>query len=285
MQSTPCRACAALLKFKESRYPTMKRLSIAVLTVLAGSSSASQWAVEKTASEGDDGWAVACRAYPVVHETSGLPSSSLSIFFSTDTIVLQETRGAPDVMKPMLIISARSNRGQSRPNETPLISVECPYNEDTGTPVCDKLDFHEYRMRYRIDANSPQDAWVQSVVVEAPYVWAPGAHWLEEDALLESALSYWYDWPEELFTTDDWRSVKLRFGGMGRIYPDDERRPQLHHMALRFTYAYGADTMATFNQCVEDHIRFGRLARPESMEEAETGLLQAIQRWSFPPMQ
>ena len=43
-------------------------------------------------------------------------------------------------------------------------------------------------------------------------------------------------------------------------------RPDVHYMAARFTYDYGLDTMELLEQCVNDHVKAGRMSPPpESM--------------------
>lgn len=53
---------------------------------------------------------------------------------------------------------------------------------------------------------------------------------------------------------------------------DDTERDRPQHMSVRYTYSYGLDTMRVMQQCVDDHVKAGRMTIPGGQSEARAHL-------------
>ena len=53
---------------------------------------------------------------------------------------------------------------------------------------------------------------------------------------------------------------------------DDTERDRSQHMSVRYTYSYGLDTMRVMQQCVDDHVKAGRMTIPGGQSEARAHL-------------
>ena len=115
----------------------------------------------------------------------------------------------------------------------------------------------EYRVRYRVDGGPIGDAWVTPSGSARIDETRPDQPRLLLDSL---RIAYqWVDWPDELFETDERRSLLMRHEGLATL--NDVTRPfdHLHRWNVSYSFTGGKTAISRLQECVERHVEAGRL--------------------------
>lgn len=235
-------------------------VSVVLVAAVSGAVHAHEWIIDEKADELDSGskWA-GCFGFLGSHDSAAWDTNStLQLWTNNWTMYVRNARGDDDVLKPLLFLAGvRADRGRSRPLGFPQFGRTCDEEE------CE-ADLNEFRISYQLDhSRRATEAWVQRYYAEGPHTFVFRRESAEEEPFfLEYPSVYWPDYPDEMFNTDATRSIRLNFGGIGSGNLTDSPRPRRHHSHIRFTYAYGLDAMNAVNECVQDHLKSGRLDNP-----------------------
>ena len=254
--------------------------AIVASVVLGGLSamptSATDWMVDKRASQQNDGsWVASCQALRGVHGLNFALGTNIFASVNNVTIAIRTLRGDEDPFEPMVGLVAQADQGTSRVIDSRQLGSSCTIvrgkdSRDIVDASCE-ADPNEYRFSYQLDAETrKREAWGQQL----------SGRYLDEEGELdfEYGIVYWLDYPAEMFDTNETRSIRMNFSGLGAASRDDTRRPYLHHTNIRLTYEYGLDTMNALSKCVSDHQKAGRWDGPISQIAPEAAAMSILQQ-------
>ena len=254
--------------------------AIVAAVVLGGLSamptSATDWMVDKRASQQNDGsWVASCQALRGVHGLNFALGTNIFASVDNGTIATRTLRGDEDPFEPVVVLVARADQGTSRAIDSGQFGYSCTVvrGEDFRdiVDVSCEADPNEHRFSYQLDAETrKREAWGQQL----------SGRYLDEEGELdfEYGVVYWLDYPPEMFDTNEARSIRMNFSGLGAASQDDTRRPYLHHTSIRISYEYGLDTMNALSRCVSDHQKAGRWDGPPSQIAPEAAAMSILRQ-------
>ena len=211
------------------------------------SASAQDWWIQKDATQLENGeWIASCLVIPGMMDVDQRTAYNWLLAVTDGTIFGRSAAGEEDVYRPWLELRARvDHHAVSRPAEGVQPSLSCDVYPG-AEPDCEH-HFTEYRFSFQLDGETRRR-----------HLWAPqfvSRHFDEAGNFERSTASAWLaDYPPEMFSTNDRRSIRFNFSGLR----DPSRGVYQHSMAWRTTYYYGLDAMDALRRCVEDHLRYGR---------------------------
>ena len=120
-------------------------------------------------------------------------------------------------------------------------------------------DEREYQFSYSLSGvQGTQRAWVfgdRNWVIDSE----------DNTLLVDSATTYWLDYPAAMFDTNASKSIRITMGGVRR----ESRAAENHWQHQRFSYSHGAEMMALMRSCIDAHIRRGHVDLPDGSESIQ----------------
>lgn len=211
---------------------------------------AETWTLQKWAQRQDNGgWTASC--VNLLDPPARDPWSLVTLIASNFTAQSRQARGEPDIWKPALFLAVDPTGGPAREEATLYpTSFVCRYGEQEDQTSCD-FSYKEYRFRYRLnDETRATDAWAGAQL---------STFHDSDDKIIHRdsiAVTIWFDYPPEIFATDDETTIRLAFGGLTRGRGLDRFRKT----RVRATFDHGAEALTDLEGCVEDHRKAGRLS-------------------------
>lgn len=201
--------------------------------------------------------------------SSSASSDGITLFVSTSSIVRRQEAGHPEPYQPVMQLSGNPLKGEKREAlDSHLggrVTVTRGRRDATGlfhvSSQTIAMSGFEFRIRYRVDIGSAHDGWV------SPF----GHIWIDDESNPDhtivdfdrSRISYqWWDYPQELFGTDERRSLLVRHAGLVTrgvaITNPLDYFDSFHRMNVQYTFVNGRTAMRYLNRCVDLHRDAGR---------------------------
>ena len=230
-----------------------------ILAVSAVESSAAAWEMKS----------VVVNDYPMCTASLNLGASdilrpvghprSFSLMVVPWTLTERRERGEEETKPVMYLRGFGPHHTRSRVSPTGFQLFNCWLRGyDVGEVVehCE-LDDSEHRITYRIGREDTEEAWV-SVGTNPGKAILYGEGRSNVPATFTRATQYsiWLDHPDEMFATNEPRTISINAGGNTRPDPNGLVSPSV----LRFELRDAKWAMAWMQRCAQRHLDTGRLA-------------------------
>ena len=247
------------------------RLAAALLAMTSASTAmAANWRINSHANPiGGGAWIAGCEAYV------GDVEDDFRLELDEDTLALRFLRGE-DIYRPVLVLQSDASQGRSRPKQTESPAVNCAVYGTYLEILDDGEQFHYSPHWETLQCVEPNDerefqfSYSLSGVQGTQRAWVFGdRNWVidsEDNTLLvDSATTYWLDYPPAMFDTNASKSIRITMGGVRR----ESRAAENHWQHQRFSYSHGAEMMALMRSCIDAHIRRGHVDLPNGSESIQ----------------
>ena len=234
-----------------------------LLAVSAVESSAGDWDLKHAVygSGGQTRFGV-CSATLDIGPSSQPITRYMRWSISGGSVFLRRVNGE-DETKPMLIVAGFGpHYTRSR---DPLVAFPLPrcwLDRDDDGEIEERCEYPptEHRITYRIGNGDREEAWVK-VASSSGYRWFESVGAFLPDHWRGGIASNWWDWPDELFATNDRQLLRLDAGGNSRPNRAGWTSPSSLLIELRDARS----VMAQLQRCAQryrdaglfDQIRFG----------------------------
>ena len=240
------------------------RLAAVVLAVAAAPTAIGDgYFIRDLFTEYDSGGDAACFA-----DVGGKSDrSDITLALSVYTMATRSRAGeqGEDIYRPIVYLDGDAGAGPRRTSHgfNPML-LNCTTSPEDGRECTPSED--EYRITYSLSgARGTQEAWVFNST-DTTYNRHGGVSW-------SYATVMWLDYPDNLFETNESKSIRINMGGVG-----DGRGMRTTHEHLRhqrINYRYGAEVLKLLRACIDRHIAAGRVTPPDgtaSIQEIRSGL-------------
>lgn len=247
------------------------RLAAAVLAIAAAPTAmTADWVINDNFTEYEWGTSVNCAA------NIGYGTSVLDLNLSQTTMEMRFWRGE-DIYRPTISLDGDASQGSRRPtsqNQRYFRSQACvfrPAEDGSGRWDCEDLDT-QFRVTYSLSGvRDTQQAWVFNTTWRYYYNEEDRERYSRDISWSRASVS-WLDYPDELFDTNEAKSLRINMSG-SRDYLS-ERSTTDHVRHQRINYSHGAEVMKLLRACIDRHIAAGRVTPPgtASIQEIRSGL-------------
>ena len=245
------------------------RLAAAVLAIAAAPTAmTADYMINDYATEYDWGWSAYCTA----DIGYGRPHITLSLTYWTMRFRAMRDE---DIYRPAIFLDGDASLGPQRPSQSEqyIASQVCTTTDGSGEPYdCEELD-EEFQITYSLSGvRGTQQAWVTNSTYRT-YFDQEDRERYNRNIRWSSASVYWTDYPDELFATNEAKSLRINMGGSRDF--SHERSTSDHIRHQRINYSHGAEVMKLLKACMDRHVAAGRVDLPDgtaSVQEIRSGL-------------
>lgn len=221
------------------------RLAMALLAMASASTAMSaNWRINSYADVVVGVWVAGCEAYV------GDTEDDFRLELDEETLALRAQR-REDIYRPVLILESDASQGARRARQSAGPDLDTTYYAATDTWFFQE-PVNEFRISYSLTGvQGTQRAWVFS----------DRDRWFDATniLILDSATTYWLDYPAAMFDSNASKSIRITAGGVRR----GGRAADNHWQHQRFSYSHGAEMMALMRSCIDAHIERGHVDLPD----------------------